>query len=262
MENEKVELSKYRIEQKCMEITCRYYSKWLGQDGILLRDLKGVTYLYSEERNHVPYGYGAAFDLYVFYQKERIVISYGDKVKGCEKILKSEIDSDMSAIEVKQVLERVLGKKADHNVKYIFAGHPVSDFGAKVLVEEDYNKYENFWRKCHPGCENTEWLKEYFDEMIRERMCIGYLSDDILVSCTDAPGMPYMEHEVQEIGINTLSEFQKKGYASAVCQKCLCEILRQGKVPQWSCGIGNQASKKLAEKVGFVEFAEVISMTV
>ncbi len=189
--------------ERNMETTCRYYSKWLGQDEILLRDFRGTKYLYSEERNSIPFGYGTPFDLYVFCQKERMIISYGDKGREQAGILTDKIKKDMSATEVKLVLERIFGQKADHNVKYVFAGSdsvPVSE--ALVLVEEDYGKYESFWRKCHPECLDTVWLKDYFNEMVQEHMCIGVFVDDILVSCTDAPGMPYMENEVQEIGIN------------------------------------------------------------
>lgn len=249
--------------ERNLETTCRYYSKWLGQDEILLRDFRGIKYLYSEKRNSIPFGYGTPFDLYVFCQKERMIISYGDKGREQAGILTDKIKKDMSATEVKLVLERIFGQKADHNVKYVFAGSdsmPVSE--AMVLVEEDYGKYESFWRKCHPECQDTVWLKDYFNEMVQEHMCIGVFVDDILVSCTDAPGMPYMENEVQEIGINTLPEYRKQGFAAAACQKCLREILCHGKVPQWSSAMGNQVSRKLAEKVGFVEFGEVVSMTI
>lgn len=244
----------------CMEITGRYYSKWLGQDGILLRDFKGVEYVYSEERNRVPAGYGTPFDLYVFCRKEQIVISYGDKVEEQIDGIKNEISKDMPAVQVKQILERFFEREAGHSVKYVFTGS-VDISEATALVEKDYSKYESFWRKCHPQCKDTGWLKDYFDEMVQESMCIGIFAGDILVSCTDAPEMPYMKNEVQEIGINTLSEYRKRGYASAVCRKCLSEILSQGKVPQWSADIWNKASQKLAERVGFDRFGEVVFMT-
>ncbi|MDE5891633.1 MAG: hypothetical protein K2H45_01785 [Acetatifactor sp.] len=37
--------------KNCREITCEYYSKWLGQDGILCHEFSGIQYLYSEQRN-------------------------------------------------------------------------------------------------------------------------------------------------------------------------------------------------------------------
>lgn len=58
--------------------TCEYYSKWLGQDGILCHKFSGIQYLYSNQRNMVQYGYGNQFDVYVLCFKNRAVISYGD----------------------------------------------------------------------------------------------------------------------------------------------------------------------------------------
>ncbi|MDE5891632.1 MAG: GNAT family N-acetyltransferase [Acetatifactor sp.] len=81
------------------------------------------------------------------------------------------------------------------------------------------------------------------------------------MSCTDAPGMSYMAEDVQEIGIHTLQEYRGRGYALTACSKCIQEILNHHKVPMWSTTIGNTASRKLAEKIGFAEFAEVIYIT-
>lgn len=138
----------------------------------------------------------------------------------------------------------------------------INDNKSKVLGKDDYNKYEDFLKKCNPKCSNIDWLQEYFEEMICENMCVGVFEDSLLVSCTDAPGMPYMLDEVQEIGINTLSDYRGKGYATIACQSCVNEIIKNGKVPQWSTTIANLASQKLAEKVGFVKLADVITITI
>lgn len=248
--------------KQCMEVTKKYYSKWLGEDEILLGDSKGIEYLYSAERNRAQYGYSAAYDLYLFWQKERMVISYGEKAEEWIGRWKDEIRNGMSAAEVKQVLERISGQRAGHGVKYVLTARPsVSDAGARVLAGADYEEYQDFWRRCHPGSGDTSWLKDYFDEMAGEHMCIGVSVEDRLVSCTDAPGMPYMEKEVQEIGINTVAEYRGKGYASAACTKCIDEILRRGRVPVWSTGIENLASRRLAKKLGFSELGEIIYLT-
>ena len=39
-----------------MEVTCRYYSKWLGKEGLLLNDFDGIQYVYSDQRNIAQYG--------------------------------------------------------------------------------------------------------------------------------------------------------------------------------------------------------------
>lgn len=186
--------------------------------------------MHLKERNRVPYGYGAPVDLYVFCQKERLVVSHGDRGREKAGILQEEIRGGMAPEEIRRVLERIFERRADHSIKYVLTDPSLAS-GAAVLAAEDYGAYESFWKKCHPGSRDVGWLKGYFLEMVQERTCIGVFVDGMLVSCTDAPGMPYLENEVQEIGINTLPEYRGKGYASAACRKCLREILQRGKAP-------------------------------
>ena len=147
------------------------------------------------------------------------------------------------------------------NVKYVFSEIKPSDDMAMVLNEKDYMKYEEFFKKCNPSCRSIDWLEEYFIEMSQKNICVGVCDGEALVCCADAPVMPYMSNEVQEIGINTLTEYRGKGYATSVCRKCINEILKNGKVPQWSTSVNNIASQRLAEKVGFVKLADVITLT-
>ncbi|MBP3543116.1 MAG: GNAT family N-acetyltransferase [Lachnospiraceae bacterium] len=240
------------------KVTLEYYSKWLGQDEILLHDFDGVRYLYSKERNKVPYGYGGAFDIYIFVMGSSVVVSYGDKAK--ERI--DELQNKMagrSVDEIKLLIKKIYEKKPKHNVKYVLHEILTVDESVKVLTCEDYEKYEEFFRKCNPKCGSLGWLGEYFAEMVQEHICVGVFDNDILVSCTDAPGMAYMPESVQEIGINTLPEYRGRGYAAKVCRKCVLKMIESGKIPQWSTSVDNIASQKLAEKTGFVKLADVVT---
>lgn len=38
------------------------------------------------------------------------------------------------------------------------------------------------------------------------------------------------------------------------------EALNQGEIPLWSTGVHNTASQKLAEKVGFIKLADVLTL--
>ena len=96
------------IAEKCREATALYYSKWLGQDGILNHDWKGIEYIYSQQRNTVQHGYGERFDLYALCQKDRIVISYGDRTGNQLDMLKSEIHKTMPAEEVRKIISMTL----------------------------------------------------------------------------------------------------------------------------------------------------------
>ncbi len=245
-----------------LAVTNSYYSKWLGQDEILNEDFCGIKFIYSEERNVVQYGYGQQFDLYVWCQPHRIIISYGNKVAGKIEIIKDKIQCVKSVDEVKQVLTQIFGISVNHNIKYVYnekVNNP--NLLSRRLEDNDYTYYEDFFKKCNPGCSNITWLREYFDEMLAEHLCNGIFVNDILVSCTDAPGMPYMQSEVQEVGINTLKEYRGNGYAKDVCIKCIDEIIKINKCPMWSTEITNIPSQKLAQAVGFVKLADILSVT-
>lgn len=59
-----------------------------------------------------------------------------------------------------------------------------------------------------------------------------------------------------DIGIETAGEYQHLGLASAVAQKMIEYCFEQHKKPVWACRADNIASKKLAEKLGFVKISE------
>ena len=63
--------------------------------------------------------------------------------------------------------------------------------GAAALSADDYAAYLGFVKQCSPECKNTGWLREYFDEMAACGLCVGVFGRGKLVSCTDAPEMPY-----------------------------------------------------------------------
>ncbi len=244
-----------------VEKTLEYYSMWLGQERVLNQDINDVNFIYFKERNETQYGYGQPFDIYIFCYEDKRIISYGDKAKEKLKKFKNGINQGDSVEKIKTLLQDIYKKDVYHNIKYVFNELPTNNSVARVLDYCDYGTYEDFFKKCNPNCKNVDWLKEYFEEMVQEHICVGVLDGDILVSCTDAPGMPYMSNEVQEVGINTLQECRGKGYAMDACMKCIEEILKNGKVPQWSTDVNNIASQKLAEKVGFVKLADVITVT-
>ncbi|MCI9370974.1 MAG: hypothetical protein K1W19_17800 [Lachnospiraceae bacterium] len=51
-----------------------------------------VSHIYFEERDKIPDGYGQPFDIYIFADKNRWIISYGNKAKEKIEKLKNYID--------------------------------------------------------------------------------------------------------------------------------------------------------------------------
>ncbi len=244
-----------------LAITNRYYSEWLGEADLLNINPCGAKFIYSQERNKTQCGYSQPFDLYVFYQSGGIIFSYGDRCLKKIDELKERICAAVSVEELSSVLKKVFGGYCQHSIKYVFRELPQKLCLSRPLEISDYPRYLDFFSKVNPNCKNTDWLFEYFEEMVSDRLCWGLFTDDILVSCTDAPDMPFMRDQVQEIGINTLEGYRKNGYAIDVCTACAKEMIQRGKCPQWSASADNIASQKLAERTGYVKLADVLTVT-
>ena len=120
--------------------------------------------------------------------------------------------------------------------------------------------FQNFFKKNNPNCHDYSWVEEYFLELVKKKYCHGIIVDGILASATDAPDMPYMDDCVQEIGINTLEEYRRKGYAKLACISMINELIANDICPLWSTGIENEGSNKLAKKIGFEKYCDVLTV--
>lgn len=243
-----------------LQISEEYYSQWLGID--TLSAISGIQFVYSQERNMAQYGYSKPFDIYCFYQAGKTVISYGDKAKEKISRLRDIIKVNTPLDDLKALIRKVYGTSPNHHIKFVFDNLPTVNGIARALCADDYPAYLGFFKKSNPGCKNTDWVKGYFDEMTVDKLCVGVFENGILVCCTDAPGMPYTADQAQEIGVNTLPEYRGKGYAPTSCSLCARNIIENGKCPQWSTDISNTASEKLAYKVGFTRYADVLTLTI
>ena len=124
--------------------TLGYYSKWLGDEQILLRDFEEVQYVYSSERNEPQYGYGRAFDLYVFIKNNKIIVSYGDKAKDKIIELKKNLHLGMSANDIRLIISKIFGKDPACNIKYVFSNINPTDDKAMVLKKNIIQNMQTF----------------------------------------------------------------------------------------------------------------------
>ncbi len=243
-------------------ITLQYYSHWLGRENILLNEASGISFIKSEERDKVQDGYSEQFDIYSWIEKDRLIVSYGEKAASKIPLLQKRIADGFSVDIMSQAITDIYGVVPSNNIKFVYKETTTQNKIARLLVEDDYEKYLDFFKKSNPDCSETDWVKEYFEEMINAHVCCGVFIGDCLVSCTDAPFMHYMEKKVQEIGINTISDFRGKGYAAQSAITCAENIIKSGRCPQWSCLADNTASFRLAEKVGFTKLSDVLTLTI
>lgn len=237
-----------------------YYARWLGTD----EDPFGAErtdFRYSAERDRVQPGYGQRFDVWALVTGEQTLVSYGAAARDRIGALRETVPDRCDAAGLAAALRRVYGTEPAHGVKYVFRRCDADPGGARPLGEADYPAYERFFRDCHPDAETKGWLREYFSEMAAEGLCCGVFADGRLVSCTDAPTVPYLEDRVREIGIHTLPAYRRRGFAAQACARCISEILKAGRCPIWSTDAGNAASRALAARAGFGPFADCLSLT-
>ncbi|MBE6999894.1 MAG: GNAT family N-acetyltransferase [Ruminococcaceae bacterium] len=246
-----------------LSLTQAYYSAWIGRENVISDSPAGIIFVESEERNKTQYGYSDPIDLWLLQTGDRTFVSFGKKVKGKMEALRSALRPGMTAAEMVPVLTDVLGKAPYHGVKYVYAGSQNTSTRAVVLPPEDGALFLAFQNVLYPpeNEEENSWALEYFNEISAMGYCCGVIEDGILVSCTDAPGMPYMSDTIQEIGINTLPAYRKKGYAADACLLAISQILKSGKCPIWATGIDNLPSQRLAETIGFRVFGETLTLT-
>ena len=247
-----------------LEKTNQYYSLWLGEKDILSSSFSGVKWVYSPERNQIQAGYSQQFDIYILCQPERTVISYSGNISDTMDTIKKQIQTAGAVDKIEKVMTSLFGNHCSHFIKYIFDKpdkvRQATSY-ARNLLPAEYPQFKNFFTANNPGCKEIDWLETYFMDLVERHLCCGLFNHDLLVSCSDAPDMPYLPDEVQEIGIGTLEPYRKRGYAAQVCITCLKQMLQNGICPQWSTSVHNVASQRLAEKIGFVKYADVITVS-
>lgn len=241
------------------KITAEYYDKWLGAEG-LIGSGRGIDFLYSAERNVKQYGYPKAFDIFALARDEHMVVSYGDRSADGIDMLRAAMDDAADVERLKAALEVVYGVKPAHSVKFVFEKLPAMRTTARPLEKDDLDAYVEYFRAAHPNGE-TDWIYEYFDEMVSDGGTFVRAADGRIVSCADSPGMPYMTDRVQEIGIATLPEYRRRGYALETCVAAARKHISSSKCPIWSAAWDNAASHLLAEKVGFKKYADAIMLS-
>jgi hypothetical protein len=243
-------------------MTREYYATWLGTESDLL-DEPGVFWVYNEIRNKQPDGYPNALDVYTFITPRTMIVSYGDKAAKMIPKMKDDLAVGMTTEEIRTVLEKAFLSDVQHHIKYVYTnGKSTAGNPAVMLTAHDYDAYLEFFKEANPGCKDTSWVKEYFLEIVAKGYCHGVFQDVKLASVTDAPDIPFMSDQTQEIGINTLPQYRGNGYAKFACLSCINAMLQAGICPQWSTVISNVASQKLAAGVGFEKLFDNLTVTI
>ncbi len=245
-----------------LSATLRYYSHWLAETPTLLASCAAdVLTLPCAAREQTQPGYASPFHLYIWMQPTRTLISYGKTTAPLIETLSSRLSATPSVSAMQEAVAQVYHKTPAHQLKFLYTGSALTATRARTLTMADADAYLAFFRAANPACADTSWVPEYFADMAASGYCCGVFENGLLVSCTDAPDMPFLADSAQEIGINTLPAYRGKGYAAEAAALCATNIVRSGKCPLWSCRADNTASAAVARKIGFVPLADVLTLS-
>lgn len=240
-----------------LEITGRYYAQWADVAESAF-DAPGIVAVCSAKRDIAPKGYSKPYSFYCLVRGRAIIVS-------CNKAVSGELTRIAGIFERHKELaarrEHLKGLYPGlcHKIAFSHSGTvPACETaGAVQLRPEHYGAYLRFFNACSPGANAETWLSGYFNSMVSRGYSFGLFKNDMLVSVSDAPEVPYLGDQVVEIGINTLEAHRGKGYARTVVAAMLEKLLWAGKTPIWVCEAANLGSERLALSVGYEKYADI-----
>ncbi len=243
-----------------LEYTKLYYSIWLDISSAEL-DQKGVTLIKTDKRKICPDGHPGNLDIYCVSFQDSFFISYNpdlDDTMDLGTCLKTMADCN----EAISQLDELFGERLKHRRAHYFTqlAENIDISEVVMLKNQDYPYYKELFTKQYPHNSPDGWMDEYFDELVKDKLCYGIFKDGMLVSVTDSPTVPFLSHKITEPGINALENYGRKGYAKAVCAAYIKHAISDEKVPIWTGWNTNYASIKLAESLGFVKFCELYTV--
>jgi predicted GNAT family acetyltransferase len=109
----------------------------------------------------------------------------------------------------------------------------------------------------NPNCD-PDSLARGIKRNINDGIAFGVFLKGELVSVSDAPAIGPMQDEIEEMGVETSPDYQRRGYGKTVISAMTRAILDIGRVPVCRCGANKEASLRLARAVGYMKYADII----
>lgn len=132
-------------------ITNLYYSSFCGTDISKLKN--GVHFICSQNRDAELTGFGCKYTMFILVQNDLCVVSYSpkysdfiDSLQGC-----SSDEIIITAAQTYNLIKKQL---------MIFGSEVVTQYGkVRILRNDDYPLYEEFFRAVNPDADSDGWLK-------------------------------------------------------------------------------------------------------
>jgi len=133
---------------------------------------------------------------------------------------------------------------------------PQIDLSDAVLLDtHHFNQYWAFCSKVYPAMYTLitpdDQMVEDYNEMVSQKLHYCVIKGGEIVSMTSSERVAHKPTGIVNLGINTLNEHRRNGYATTTCAAFIVNAINQGLTPTWVCEFDNHISQLLAEKLGF-----------
>jgi hypothetical protein len=139
------------------EMTCNYYSHWVGENITGLSN--GMHFIYNPDRDNTPKGYPEPMDVYVFLMNDRVIMSYGNRAKEKIEHSRDKINEASTIGHLKPFLENMFSVGVRCNIKYIYKNSVDCQIKAEILRPNQCELFLEFFKGNNPNSENYSWVK-------------------------------------------------------------------------------------------------------
>lgn len=233
-----------------------YFEAWLNISAKEVYQAKGIIISSDKRRLRKPDSWLMFLPICAFETRDALIISC---IPQWEAELR-DITKNASISQALKIIKLFSNKKALHNDRFKFYGinklnGEIDSAKAQALKKTQYEEFAAYYRKVHPGVaqlvDPNDWMLSEFDDITKKKIHYCVFIENEIVSATGSENMPNAPKGLIQIGVDTLREHRRKGYASAACAAFIKDKTEQGKFPVWTCELNNLPSEMLAKKLGF-----------
>ena len=261
-----------RFAPKDLHMLCKYrtyFESWLDMPIDQIGKIEGVFVSSSEKRQEKPAGWLAYMPICALETEVSFIVScipeWHDDLQ--ETLYCSTVSDTFS--QLKEFVEK---RKNDalvesfHNIYGLANLNPQIDTSSAVPLDyHHYGQYCEFMKKAYPSIysliEHEPAITKDYREMVEKKTHFCIIENDKIVSLTESENISNKPKGIISLGINTLKEYRRNGYASFACAAFVKQSLLNDLLPLWQCDFDNAASQALAEKIGFCHIGNVYSVS-
>lgn len=194
-------------------------------------------------------------------------VNNGRFMRSIKQYINDEIISELRSKEINWFEISGVNGRWDEKIEEMFIDENIQ-FGYQFIYSLDKNKVSYKEDAIHgynikkvdqgifeSRLDNLDFIKDELElfwgnmeNFFEHGICYYVIEDNKIVSICYSG---FKAEKTQTIGIETLKEYRRKGFAYALASKFVEDCLKQNIIPYWDCSEDNIGSKILAEKLGF-----------